>query len=100
VAQRTREIGVRMALGANRLRVIVEVVLEAAAQTGLGLSIGLPLALAAAGTLGSFLFEVRPRDPLVFAEAALVLASSAVIAAFIPARRAASIDPARALRSE
>ena len=44
--------------------------------------------------------EVRPRDPLVFAEAALVLASSAAIAAFIPARRAASIDPARALRSE
>ena len=100
VARRTREIGVRMALGANRLRVIVEVVMGAAAQTGLGLLIGLPLALAAAGTLGSLLFEVRPRDPLVFAEAALVLASSAVIAAFIPARRAASIDPARALRSE
>src|SRR5947207_387765 len=100
VARRTREIGVRMALGANRLRVVLEIVLEAAAQTGIGLLLGLPLALAAAGTLASLLFEVKPRDPLVFAQAAFVLASSALVAAFIPARRAASIDPARALRSE
>ncbi len=100
VARRTREIGVRMALGANRTRVLAEVVRGALAQTGLGLLIGLPIAALATATLASLLYGVKPRDPVVFAQAALVLIVSAALAAILPARRAASIDPARALRSE
>ena len=100
VARRTREIGVRMALGAGRSRVLGEVLREALAQTGLGVLIGVPAAVAATSTLASLLFGVTSRDPIVFAQAALVLLVSAVLAAVIPARRAASIDPARALRSD
>jgi macrolide transport system ATP-binding/permease protein len=100
VARRTREIGVRMALGANRSHVLAEVLRGALAQTGVGLLIGLPLALLAAGALASLLFGVTPRDPIVFAKAAAVLLLSAAVAAVLPARRAASIDPARALRTD
>jgi macrolide transport system ATP-binding/permease protein len=100
VARRTREIGVRMALGADRSRVVAEILRGALAQTSIGLIVGLPLAVLAAGTLASLLFGVTSRDPLVFAQAALVLLLSAAVAALIPARRAASIDPARALRSD
>jgi predicted permease len=100
VARRTREIGVRMALGANRTRVLVDIVTGALAQTGIGLLIGLPAAALATATLASLLFGVQPRDPVVFGEAAGVLIVSAAFAALLPARRAASIDPARALRTE
>jgi len=100
VARRTREIGVRMALGANRTRVLTEVVRGALAQTSIGLLIGLPVAALATATLASLLYGVRPRDPVIFGEAAAVLVVSAAFAAILPARRAASIDPARALRSE
>jgi len=100
VARRTREIGVRMALGAGKTRVLMEIVRGALTQTGIGLLIGLPAAAVASATLASLLYGVKPRDPVVFAEAALVLAISAVLAALLPARRAASIDPATALRSE
>ena len=89
-----------MALGANRTRVLVDIVRGALAQTGMGLLIGLPVAAVATATLASLLYGVKPRDPVVFAEAALVLVVSAALAAILPARRAASIDPARALRSE
>ena len=100
VARRTREIGVRMALGANRTRVLVDIVRGALAQTGIGLLIGLPAAALATATLASLLYGVQPRDPVVFGEAALVLVVSAAVAAILPARRAASIDPAQALRTE
>jgi ABC-type antimicrobial peptide transport system permease subunit len=100
VARRTREIGVRMALGADRARVIGQVLREALEQTAIGLIVGVALAIVAARALTSLLFGVAPGDPAVFAEAALVLVLSATFAAFVPARRAASIDPARALRSE
>ena len=100
VARRTREIGVRMALGAGRSRVLTDVLRSALAQTGIGLLVGLPLALVATSALASLLFGVTPRDPLVFAQAALVLLVSAALAAALPARRAASIDPARALRTD
>jgi predicted permease len=100
VARRTREIGVRMALGADRTRVLMDIVRGALAQTGLGLLVGLPAAAVATAALASLLYGVQPRDPVVFAEAALVLVVSAVVAAVLPARRAASIDPARALRAE
>ena len=100
VARRTREIGVRMALGADRSRVLADVLRGALAQTGLGLLIGIPLALVATGALASLLFGVTARDPMVFAQASLVLLLSAAVAAVLPARRAASIDPARALRAD
>jgi macrolide transport system ATP-binding/permease protein len=100
VARRTREIGVRMALGAGRTRVLGEIVRGALAQTGIGLLIGLPVAALATAALASLLYGVQPRDPVVFGEAALVLVVSALVAAILPARRAASIDPARALRTE
>jgi macrolide transport system ATP-binding/permease protein len=100
VARRTREIGVRMALGADRSRVLADVLRGALAQTGLGLLIGVPLALVATGALASLLFGVTARDPMVFAQASLVLLLSAAVAAVLPARRAASIDPARALRTD
>ena len=100
VARRTREIGVRMALGADRSRVLADVIRGALTQTGIGVLIGVPAALIATSALASLLFGVTPRDPMVFAQAALVLLVSAVLAAVIPARRAASIDPARALRME
>jgi predicted permease len=100
VARRTREIGVRMALGADQSRVLADVLRGALAQTGVGLLVGLPLALLATGALASLLFGVTSRDPLVFAEASLVLLLSATVAAVLPARRAASIDPARALRTD
>jgi predicted permease len=100
VARRTREIGVRMALGADRRRVLADVVRGALAHTIAGLLVGLPIALVSTTALSTLLFGVTPRDPVVFAEAALVLTVSAALAAVVPARRAASIDPARALRSE
>jgi macrolide transport system ATP-binding/permease protein len=100
VARRTREIGVRMALGAGKTRVLMEIVRGALTQTGMGLLIGLPAAALATATLASLLYGIQPRDPVVFMKAALVLAVAAVLAALLPARRAASIDPARALRSE
>jgi macrolide transport system ATP-binding/permease protein len=100
VARRTREIGVRMALGAGRASVITEVLRGALTQTGIGLLVGLPMAGLATGAMASLLFGVTAHDPMVFARAALVLVLSAAVAAVVPARRAASIDPARALRSD
>jgi ABC-type antimicrobial peptide transport system permease subunit len=68
--------------------------------TGIGLLVGLPMAVLATGALASLLFGVTSHDPIVFAQAVLVLLLSAALAAVVPARRAASIDPARALRSD
>ena len=100
VAQRTREIGVRMALGADRRRIVREVVWSPVAQTTIGLAIGLPLALVTGRSIASQLYGIESGDPLVLGVATVVLFSSAVIAAVVPARRAASLDPTRALRGE
>ena len=100
VARRTGEIGVRMALGADRRRVIGMVLRRAMTQTAIGLAIGLPIALLASRALAAQLYGITPRDPMVIATALGVLLASAAVAGFIPARRAASIDPIRALRSE
>jgi ABC-type antimicrobial peptide transport system permease subunit len=107
VARRTREIGVRMALGADRARVVRDVLRGALAQTALGLAFGLPAALvavpaalAATGSTTSQLYGIGARDPVVLTMVALTLLLSATIAAAIPARRAAAVDPTRALRSE
>jgi len=100
VAQRTREIGIRMALGAERAKV-VRLVLGGASQRVLGgLLLGVPLAIGAGRLISSQLYGVSSWDPLALVVAAGALAASAFVAAIIPASRAASISPMSALRSE
>lgn len=100
VSRRTREIGIRMAVGASRGRVVRTILGGALAQLAVGLALGVPAALAAGRLLQSTLFGVGSSDPTILAGAAAVLAACALIAGFIPARRAATIDPMRALRLE
>jgi predicted permease len=100
VARRTSEIGVRMALGANRGNVVALVLRTASWQVGLGLAIGIPVALLGGHWMASQLYGVRTYDPLTLAAAVLILSAFAAIAGFIPARRAASIEPMNALRME
>ena len=100
VARRTSEIGIRVALGADRSNVLGLVLRGALAQLGLGLAIGIPVALGAGRLLASQLYGVKSRDPVILGLAAAVLAGCALVAAFVPARRAASIDPVQALRTE
>jgi ABC-type antimicrobial peptide transport system permease subunit len=100
VARRTGEIGIRMALGADRPNIVGLVLRGALLQLGAGLAIGIPVALAGGRLLANQLYGVKSHDPLILALAAAVLAACAVAAGFIPARRAASIDPMQALRME
>ena len=100
VEQRTSEIGVRMALGADRGSVVAMVLRGAFRQVGIGLALGIPAAIGAGYLIASRLFGVTPWDPLMLAGAALLLGLATLIAAVIPARRAASVDPVQALRSE
>jgi predicted permease len=100
VARRTSEIGIRMALGAQRGSVIGMVLQSAMQPIGLGLLVGVPVALIGGHAIASQLFGVKGYDPLILTGAVGVLAAAAVLAAIIPARRAASIDPIRALRNE
>ncbi len=100
VARRTSEIGIRMALGADRWNVLRLVLRGALAQLGVGLAVGIPAALAAGRLLASQLYGVKGYDPLTLGLAALVLSGCALAAGFVPAWRAASIAPVDALRSE
>jgi predicted permease len=100
VAQRTREIGVRMALGADRSRIVATVARGPVGQTLVGLAIGVPLAFVASRLISTQLYGVGSEDPLVFGAATVVLLGSAAIAATIPALRAASINPTQALRGD
>ena len=100
VAQRTTEIGVRVALGATPSSVMRDIVRDTLVLAATGVAIGIPAALAAGGLLVSFLYGLTPRDPVTFAGAAATLLGSALIAAALPARRAARVDPALALRNE
>jgi putative ABC transport system permease protein len=100
VGRRTREIGVRMALGAQPRQVLRLVLGEGMALALGGLALGLPASLALARTLKSFLFGVAPGDPLTLVALSLLLAASALAAAYIPARRATRVDPMAALRAE
>ncbi len=100
VAQRTREIGVRMALGASRRDVFVLVLGEGLRMTAVGVLIGAAAALAVGASLSSLLFGVAPFDPWTFGATTLVLVLTAAIASIVPARRAASVDPMVALRAE
>jgi predicted permease len=100
VARRTSEIGLRMALGADRSNVVCMVLRGAFTQVGLGLAIGIPIALIGGHYMADQLFGVRPWDPVSMAIAIVVLSAAAALAGFIPARRAASIEPMEALRIE
>ena len=100
VARRTNEIGVRMALGASRANVLGLVLRSAMLQLAIGLAVGAPLALAGGRLASSMLYGVKSYDPWILAVAALVLAACAALAAFLPARRAAKVDPLVALRYE
>jgi predicted permease len=100
VAQRTDEIGIRMALGADRRNVLGLVLRAALTQLGLGLAIGIPAALAGGHLLAHQLYGVKTYDPTILGAAALVLAACAILAASIPARRAMRVDPMVALRYE
>jgi len=100
VARRTPEIGIRMALGAERAKVTAMIMSGAALQAGLGLAIGIPIALLCVRFVQAQLYEITGIDAAVLLSAILTLGVAASLAAFIPARRAASIDPARALRTE
>jgi putative ABC transport system permease protein len=100
VARRTREIGVRSALGAQRADVAMLVVKQALTTTVIGIVCGAALALAATRLLEGFLFETSPRDPATFVLIAAVLCAMALAASYIPARRAAHLDPVAALRGE
>jgi len=100
VAKRTSEIGLRMALGADRGSVVRLVMRGALMQVGLGLAVGIPIALVGGRLMADQLFGVRSWDPISLAVAVGVLTLATAFAGFIPARRAASIEPMRALRTE
>jgi ABC-type antimicrobial peptide transport system permease subunit len=100
VAQRTREIGVRVALGAQRRDVVGMIVREGARLTMLGVGIGLVGAYWLSRFVSSLLYGIGPQDPRVFAAAPIVLAAVAAAATWVPARRATRVDPITALREE
>ena len=100
VGQRTREIGVRVALGAQHNEVIALFVRQGASVLTLGIAAGLVGAWMSAKTVSSYLFEVQPRDPYVFGAVAAILMTVGLLACWIPARRAARVDPLIALRAE
>ena len=100
VAQRTQEIGIRMALGADRVNVVQMVLAGASRRVLVGLILGVPLAIGAGRLISAQLYGVSSWDPMALGVAAAALAISAFFAAVIPARRAASISPMKALRTE
>jgi len=100
VSQRRREMGVRMAMGANAHDLLGLVLRQGMTQTAVGLVLGTAFALGVSRLLAAILFQVEPRDPAVFAAIVVVLVATATLACWIPARRAARVDPLEALRSE
>lgn len=100
VNRRTREVGIRMALGAERSDVLILILRNASVLVGFGLILGLISAWIVSRLLKSFLFGVSEHDPLTVAAVACLIVVCGLAAAFVPARRAASIDPMQALRTE
>jgi putative ABC transport system permease protein len=100
VGERTREIGVRMAMGAQREDVLRMILRRAAWLTGIGVSTGLAMAFALAHGVANLLYQVSPNDPLVFSAIAVTIIAIAFLSSWMPARRAAGIDPMAALRDE
>jgi ABC-type antimicrobial peptide transport system permease subunit len=100
IAQRTREIGIRMALGAPQDSVVGMFVRYALVLAGAGVGLGLAVALPLTRLMSSLLFEVRPIDPATYLAVAAVLVTSALLASYLPARRATGIAPVTALRAD
>ena len=100
VSQRVREIGIRIALGAQPSKILGMILGQGLLLAALGVGIGLAGALAVTGLVKSLLFEVTPTDPVTFLAVALVLVAATILASYLPARRAAAIDPIEALRTE
>jgi ABC-type antimicrobial peptide transport system permease subunit len=100
VAQRTREIGIRIALGASTRQVLWQILADGLRLTVAGLLVGLFLALAVGRALANHLYEISGSDPLTFLIALLLLGSAAMTACYLPARRATLVQPTIALRSE
>ena len=100
VTQRTREIGIRMSLGASQERVLAEVLRQGLVLIAVGSAIGIAGALAAGKILTSQLHEVKPGDPSILAATTALLAVVGLIACYLPARRAARLNPTNALRHE
>jgi putative ABC transport system permease protein len=98
VRQRTREIGVRLALGAAPRTMMGMVIGDSLRLVAIGVAAGIPLAFAATRALRSLLFDVSPSDPWTFGSATLVLAAAAIAATYLPARRASRIPPVDVLR--
>jgi predicted permease len=100
VGQRTREIGVRMALGARRFDVLRMVLRDGARMTMIGIVIGLVGSLGLTRLMATMLFGVKPTDPITFISVAVLLCAIALLACYVPARRAMKVDPMEALRHE
>jgi len=100
VARRTKEIGIRMALGAQQSGVLWMVGKNALRLLGMGVALGLPAAWMASRWVNSMLFGLRPDDPGIMATATLLLGAAGLAAAYFPARRGARVDPMTALRHE
>jgi ABC-type antimicrobial peptide transport system permease subunit len=100
VSTRTREIGLRLALGATKGDVMRLVLREGLALAAGGVAIGLGLGLWLAKTAQSMVFEIEPRDPITFVSVAILLSAVALAACYVPARRATKADPALALKAE
>jgi predicted permease len=100
VSQRTHELGIRVALGATTQRISAMVIREGLALTALGAGLGIVAALAAGSVVASLLFGVTPRDPITLVGVVVVLAAVAMLASWLPARRAARVDPLVAMRGE
>jgi ABC-type antimicrobial peptide transport system permease subunit len=100
VAQRTREIGIRLALGAQKSELKWMFVRSALLLTAVGVAIGVGTAAALMQLMKSLLFNISPLDPFTYVTVPLVLAASATFASYLPARRAAAVDPVEALRAE
>jgi predicted permease len=100
VARRTREVGIRMALGAQQRELRRMFLRHGLVLTGIGVAIGLAAAAGVTRVLASFLFDVKPVDPLTYASVALLLTTTTLMASYVPALRASRIDPVEALRAD
>jgi ABC-type antimicrobial peptide transport system permease subunit len=100
VERRTSEIGIRMALGADRLNVLRLVLRGAFLQVAVGLALGIPATILGGRAMASQLFGVKPYDPVILVVTTIILGVAAFIASVIPAHRAATVEPMHALRTE
>ena len=100
ISQRTREIGIRGAIGATRAQIVGLIMRQSLWKIGIGLGIGLVSAIFLSRMMAGMLFELQPTDPGAYVVVSLLLTVVAILASFLPARRAARIDPIEALRTE